>query len=483
MSMASSKKKAGFVLALLLVALTIPGWGEEKAEEKAQQPATSTSASAQTESQAETPSGEEVRKPAASPSPGAEVPIQTPPESSTPPTVLRKVGDHWTPYEPPDPESFPEGATIHVIVSGDNLWNLANTHFQNSYLWPQIWNENRFILDSHWIYPGDPLLLPPRPTVVSEIIPATGQTAPPLPPAPDPGSLEESVAPPVPPGAWGTEQVAEAILPALAPAESGMASSEPGPIADHDDIYCTGEIRRDYQKPELYIANEEQEKKIGLTEGDIVYLNAGRQGNRVQPGDVFQVVVKQEEVFHPVTDKWLGTYVHRAGRVKVLAVQENTAIAQITESCGDRIEVGFELETAQEIPVPEYREVPFSRLDVEPSGKANGYVVRLQDDRSNAFTGNVVDVDLGSEDGLNPGDILQIYVSSTPPAERRVKYRYKWRDRRYESQDLRSEDSDLLYPRKPVGHLMVLTTGEKTSTAKIIYTVREIGVGSKVEVR
>ena len=33
MSMASSKKKAGFVLALLLVALTLPGWGEEKAQQ------------------------------------------------------------------------------------------------------------------------------------------------------------------------------------------------------------------------------------------------------------------------------------------------------------------------------------------------------------------------------------------------------------------------------------------------------------------
>jgi len=479
MSMASSKKKAGFVLALLLVALTLPGWGEEKA----QQPATSTSASAQTESQEGTPPGEEARKPAESPTPGAAATIQTPPESPTPPAVLHKVGDHWTPYEPPDPESFPEGATIHVIVIGDNLWTLANTHFQNPYLWPQIWSENRYILDSHWIYPGDPVLLPPRPTVVSEIIPATGQTAPPLPPAPEPGPLEESAAPPVPPGAGIPEQVAEAVLPAPSSAEPGMVSPEMGPIADHDDIYCTGEIRRDYRKTDLYIANEEQENKIGLTEGDLIYLNGGRQGNRVQPGEVFQVIVKQEEVFHPVTDKWLGTYVHRAGRVKVLAVQENTAIAQITESCGDRIEVGFELEAAREIPVPEYREVPFSRLDVEPSGKANGYVVRLQDSRSEAFTGNVVDVDLGSEDGLKPGDILQVYVSSTPPPERRVKYKYKWGDRRYESQDLRSEDSDLLYPRKPVGHLMILTTGEKTSTAKIIHTVREIEVGSKIEVR
>src|SRR5262245_33558923 len=46
-----------------------------------------------------------------------------PPETPTaPPKNLRKVGDHWTPWSPPDPESFPAGATVHIIVPGDTLW-------------------------------------------------------------------------------------------------------------------------------------------------------------------------------------------------------------------------------------------------------------------------------------------------------------------------------------------------------------------------
>jgi hypothetical protein len=64
-----------------------------------------------------------------------------------------------------------------------------------------------------------------------------------------------------------------------------------------------------------------------------------------------------------------------------------------------------------------------------------------------------------------------------------VKYSYKWGNRRYESQDLRSEDRDLLCPRKPIGSLMVLTTEEKTSTAKIVNAVREMEVGELVELR
>jgi len=279
------------------------------------------------------------------------------------------------------------------------------------------------------------------------------------------------------------EQIAEAALPEHEMTPSGGAAPDRVPAADHSEIYCTGEIRREAGKTELYVANSEQEGKNGLVEGDLVYLNRGRQGDKVLPGDVYQVIVRQEEVFHPVTDKYLGTYVHRVGRIKVLAVQESTSIAQVTESCGDPILVGYELEPAREIEVPDYREVPFSKLDVEPSGKANGYVVHLQDDMNQASTGNIVDVDLGSADGLNPGDILQVYLSSTPPAERRVKYSYKWGDRRYESQKLRDEDAGMLYPRKPIAHLMILTTAEKTSTAKIIYAEREVELGSKVEVR
>jgi LysM domain-containing protein len=482
MSKASWICKTGLLPALLLVALALPGWSEDQTQKN------SAAGAASAEDHPEAAANDDAQKPAAAPPPAATptptaptaaatpapaAAIQTPPESPTPPTHLHKVGDHWTPYEPPDPESFPEGATVHIIVSGDNLWNLANTHFQNPYLWPQIWNENRYILDSHWIYPGDPLILPPRPTVVSEIVPATGQTAPPLPPGPE--SQEEN-----PPAPAQPDEVAQEAVPETS--ERDMVTDSAQAVSE-GDIYCTGEIRHDYKKTDLYIANEEQEEKVGLTEGDVVYLNGGHDGNKVQPGEEFQIIVKDEEVFHPVTDRWLGTYVRRAGRLKVLAVQENTSIAQITQTCGNRIEVGFELEPIQQFAVPEYHETPLDRLDVEPSGKANGYVVRVQDGRNQATTGNVVDVDLGSKDGLKPGDMLQVYFRSTPPVDRRVKYRYKWGNRRYESQELRDDDANLLFPRKPVGQLLILTTGEKTSTAKVMYTVREIEVGTAVEIR
>jgi len=465
MSMVNQLKEARYLLAVLTVLLALPILAEETDKPAAPPPSTTP------ESQASTDATDQAKKPAKAPAPPI---IQTPPESPTPPSHLRKVGDHWTPYEPPDPESFPEGAQIHVIIRGDTLWDMANTHFQNPYLWPQIWNENRYILDSHWIYPGDPLLLPPRPTVLTEIVPAGGQTAPPPEPAPE----QEA------PNGGPALETATVQTPSQEQEAPTGPSSLSGPSAvDRADIFCSGEIRADYKKTKLYIANEEQEGKIGLTFGDLVYINGGRGGNKVQAGDSFVITLKEGEVYHPLTDRWLGTYVRRLGRVKVLAAQEKTSIAEITEVCGDRIEVGSELELDHEIQVPEYRELALSHLDVEPSGKANGYVVHLQDSMTRAWTGKIVDVDLGSRDGLKPGDILMVYVNSVPPMERRVTYHYKWGTRRYEPPLLRDEDAHIAFPRKPIGQLVVLKASEKTSMTKVVDAIREIEIGSRVEVR
>src|SRR5687768_16656965 len=68
------------------------------------------------------------------------------------------IPSHWSKYS--YPTSIPDGATYYVIVRGDTLWDIAKRYLNNPYLWPQIWEENKYITDAHWIYPGDPLIMP-----------------------------------------------------------------------------------------------------------------------------------------------------------------------------------------------------------------------------------------------------------------------------------------------------------------------------------
>src|SRR5581483_9705383 len=91
-------------------------------------------------------------------------------KSTHPPRELHKVGDHWTPYNPPDPSTYPANSKTYTIKAGDTLWALGKQFYGNSYLWPQLWEANTWITDAHWIYPGDVLLIEGE-------ITGTGQTA------------------------------------------------------------------------------------------------------------------------------------------------------------------------------------------------------------------------------------------------------------------------------------------------------------------
>jgi len=48
----------------------------------------------------------------------------------------------------------------YVIISGDNLWNLAKKYYGDGFEWRYIWEHNKYIEDPHWIYPGEPLFIP-----------------------------------------------------------------------------------------------------------------------------------------------------------------------------------------------------------------------------------------------------------------------------------------------------------------------------------
>ncbi len=62
-----------------------------------------------------------------------------------------KVEKHWSRYV--YPEEVPANVKVHIIERGDTLWDLAGKYLKNHFLWPQIWEANKYIRDAHWIYP------------------------------------------------------------------------------------------------------------------------------------------------------------------------------------------------------------------------------------------------------------------------------------------------------------------------------------------
>ncbi len=363
--------------------------------------------------------------------------------ATRPPTNLRLVGDHWTPWDPPT--SFPEGTEVYVIQRGDTLWDLASRFYGNPYLWPQLWERNPYILDAHWIYPGDPLVVGVEVTPLED--------------------LESRAAAAVPsagePGGQGPDRPA----------------SPPQALGAEDDIYCSGFVADPDETFALRIAGSEYDHltpdlagrgrrgagrgsgryggtgtaKLNLTVGDVVYVD-GSDG--LQPGALYTVVVPKGLMRHPETGEVVGRYYGYQGRVQILSVQAESAIAEIVHSCSASM-VGDFLRPFVPEPVPLARRsglrsindpVSRERLVEAPVvlGSGTGLVSLGQ--------GHVVFIDRGAQHGVTPGDIFTIY-RQTPPGQ----------------------------PPMVVGELAVLSVNERASLAKILESRYAIYVGDRLD--
>ena len=332
-----------------------------------------------------------------------------------PPQDLHLVGDHWTAWNPPTP---PAGEQVHIVVRGDTLWDLAAKYYGNPYLWPQIWEKNQYVLDAHWIYPGDPLVL--------------GLTVAPV------DNLAEG-------GAAGAPGDGSGDTPSIAPPPGALTAAEaagaPVPLGAESDIYCQGYIGDlEEEAASFSIIGSEFDAlglqshgqtaqvgqripsgygavgtvKIGLAMGDIIYVDGGR-AKGLSPGALFTAVAPQQLVVHPILGQVVGRYYRYLGRVRILSVQETTAIAEIVQTC-DPMVVGTALRPFEPEPVPlgrssAIRPVNFptaaEKLETAPS------IVYARDNILSLAADHVVHIDLGEQDAT-PGDMYTIYRENRP---------------------------------------------------------------------
>ncbi len=336
-----------------------------------------------------------------------------------PPQDLHQVGDHWTAWDPPAPTTFPQGATVYTIVRGDTLWDLAARFYGDPYLWPQLWEQNRYILDAHWIYPGDPLLVDVEVTTADEYTQSAGEGG-----APGVGG---ETAPPA------AEEPFRGVLTA------DQAAGAPVPLGAESDIYCSGFIAApDLEFPYALIGSEHgaltpslegvagredtgyfgdiDTVRYDLSTGDVVYLDGG-QAAGLAPGDVLSAIEPEELVHHPHhVDRILGRYYHHVARVKVLSVQDGTAIGEIDEACSP-VHVGDRLRRFEPQPVPLGRRTRMRPINLPPPAASledAPAIVRTEDNVVSLGQGNVVFIDRGAEDDVLPGDLFTIYRLNKP---------------------------------------------------------------------
>ncbi len=65
---------------------------------------------------------------------------------------------------PPAEAAKPSEGIVHTVVAGDTLWDLSAKYLGSPWKWTEIWEQNRFLTNPHYIYPGIQIVIvPPGP--------------------------------------------------------------------------------------------------------------------------------------------------------------------------------------------------------------------------------------------------------------------------------------------------------------------------------
>ncbi|MEP0773867.1 MAG: LysM peptidoglycan-binding domain-containing protein [Acidobacteriota bacterium] len=350
-----------------------------------------------------------------------------------PPRPLHKVGDHWTPYNPPS--EFPADVQVYIIKRGDTLWDLARQFLGDPYLWPQLWEQNQYIRDAHWIYPGDPLVIGPKAADMAAVEGTGGGVT---------GAGEEVAAAPA--------QEAPAQEPEGTPAR--RATGQLVALGSESDIYCFAYLDESLEELTLTMASAEHvEFKRTFADGDIVFLDGGTE-NGVEAGQEYFLVIPGRVIRHPATGAALGRVNNYVGLARVLCAQERSATAEIVAAC-DAVPLGAKARPFEPIPIPMSVLTPPVTVCDPASGKPTGYITYAKEEAETFGVDHVVLVDLGEADQVTPGTILTVFVDNPVPG----------------------------LPRRAIGELGVLTAGDHWSTAKVIRSKEAMQVGNRVEVK
>src|SRR5262245_10501202 len=180
---------------------------------------------------------------------------------------------------------------------------------------------------------------------------------------------------------------------------------------------------------------------------DVLYLRLKNPGD-VVPGDLFTIYRRTLKVFHPTNGQYLGYLVNRLAVVQVSQVDKDLTTVQIVRayaavSPGDPV-MKFVLPTDEEAAVGQP-----SASDVE------GRIVEFQSNMgimTLVAQRNVVYVDRGREDGIRPGDRMEIVRTGGN------------------------------LPQRVVGELKILSLEDRTATALVTKSTSRILKGDRFRV-
>jgi hypothetical protein len=264
----------------------------------------------------------------------------------------------WGPFAGAQPRT-------HTVQRGDTLWDLCQTYYGDSNLWPKLWEMNPFVTNPHLLKPGDVLTLfedeSKRETVVDPAIKA-------FPPAPKMKGLDIS----------GLTQPESIGYFSLVNVEGwGFIEATTG-------------------------------SKLGLTPGDTAFVRFDKNAETIRRGQEFSIVKASPMIRHPLTDRPLGYIVATRGKLVVQErVKDSYFRAEVTK-------VFSEAGVGSLVLPPTPTASCIQPMATDP--KLYGNIVALKENQQVVGQFSVVYLDSGFKDGVKQGSVFDLVKIVTVPS-------------------------------------------------------------------
>lgn len=280
-----------------------------------------------------------------------------------------------------NPAAYPEGL-VHEVVKGDTLWDLSEKYLGSPWLWPDLWERNRFITNPHYIYPGISVVVyppPPREYVWEVREPA---------PAPE-------------------EKTVAAMKPSGEGAQASAAAPEPARENPVLQIAPEEFVRAGEFVPERPVGIGQiiggVEDRDAFSEQDTVYLSLTKD----IPEDQILGVYRVRGPVRSGSPRPVSGYVrYLVGILQVTARQDGQVTAVVKKSFAD---LGREDLISEEIP---------SYSPVYPKEGGSGieaFVITGRYPKVAQATYDFLYLDQGSDAGVDVGDVYRIFVRRSDP--------------------------------------------------------------------
>jgi hypothetical protein len=190
-----------------------------------------------------------------------------------------------------------------------------------------------------------------------------------------------------------------------------------------------------------------RENRIYFGPGEVLYVRFAR-NLEVHPGDWLTVYRVTNPVFHPLTTAYMGRIVQVLGLLEIMSEPKNR-VAEV------RVVKPFD-SMANGDPVMLYTlpaEIPDQAKSNEP---VTGMIVEFKVPRTVTAQGEIVYIDLGTEDGIELGDRLKVMRSGA------------------------RESLKTYLPDFPVAELKVITVQQRTATSKVVRSLTGVRRGDFV---